>query len=145
MIIDALESGKAEWAPPPMPATMKEVLETYEQQSAEMREALEGSARREVERHARVLRQPAPRVADGLELPLRHRAPPRADHDVPAADGIDRAADLRAERGRAVAGQESAEGRIQNAEFQNAELKALRSELLSEPLNLPSELLDSAF
>ena len=36
MIIDALESGKAEWAPPPMPATMKEVLEAYEKQSDEM-------------------------------------------------------------------------------------------------------------
>ena len=34
MIIEALENGKAEWAPPPMPATMKEVLEAYEQQSA---------------------------------------------------------------------------------------------------------------
>ena len=33
MIIEALESGKAEWAPPPMPATMKEVLEAYERQS----------------------------------------------------------------------------------------------------------------
>jgi uncharacterized damage-inducible protein DinB len=33
MIIDALESGKAEWAPPPMPATMKELLEAYEGQS----------------------------------------------------------------------------------------------------------------
>jgi uncharacterized damage-inducible protein DinB len=36
MIIDALESGKAEWAPPPMPATMKEVLDAYEKQSAKM-------------------------------------------------------------------------------------------------------------
>jgi len=36
MIIDALESGKAEWAPPPMPATMKDVLEAYESQSAGM-------------------------------------------------------------------------------------------------------------
>lgn len=36
MIIDALESGKAEWAPPPKPATMKEVLEAYEEQSAGM-------------------------------------------------------------------------------------------------------------
>ncbi len=36
MIIDALESGKVEWAPPPMPATMKEVLAAYEAQSAEM-------------------------------------------------------------------------------------------------------------
>ncbi len=33
MLIDALESGKAQWAPPPMPATMREVLGTYETQS----------------------------------------------------------------------------------------------------------------
>lgn len=36
MIIDALESGKAEWAPPPMPVSMKEVLDAYEKQSAAM-------------------------------------------------------------------------------------------------------------
>ena len=36
MIIDALETGKAEWAPPPMPATMKDVLDSYEAQSAAM-------------------------------------------------------------------------------------------------------------
>ncbi|MGQ0649002.1 MAG: DinB family protein [Gemmatimonadaceae bacterium] len=36
MILDALESGKAEWAPPPLPATMKEVREAYETQSAGM-------------------------------------------------------------------------------------------------------------
>jgi len=36
MIIDALENGTAEWAPPPLPATAKEVLEAYEQQSAGM-------------------------------------------------------------------------------------------------------------
>jgi uncharacterized damage-inducible protein DinB len=33
MIIEALENGKAEWAPPPAPATMKELLEVYEKQS----------------------------------------------------------------------------------------------------------------
>jgi uncharacterized damage-inducible protein DinB len=38
MIIEALESGKGEWAAPPMPATMKEVLEAYERQSAAMPE-----------------------------------------------------------------------------------------------------------
>jgi uncharacterized damage-inducible protein DinB len=38
MIIDALENRKAEWVPPPMPATMKEVLEAYETQSAGMAE-----------------------------------------------------------------------------------------------------------
>jgi len=36
MIIEALESGKAEWAPPPMPETMKDVLKEYERQSAEV-------------------------------------------------------------------------------------------------------------
>jgi uncharacterized damage-inducible protein DinB len=34
MILDALERGKAEWAPPPTPGTMKEVLDVYEAQSA---------------------------------------------------------------------------------------------------------------
>jgi uncharacterized damage-inducible protein DinB len=36
MLIDALENGKVEWAPPPLPATMKEVHETYERQSADI-------------------------------------------------------------------------------------------------------------
>jgi uncharacterized damage-inducible protein DinB len=36
MIIDALETGKAEWSPPAAPATMKETLETYEKQSADI-------------------------------------------------------------------------------------------------------------
>jgi len=36
MIIEALENGKAEWAPPPMPATIKDVLDAYEEQRAGM-------------------------------------------------------------------------------------------------------------
>ena len=36
MIIDALESGKVEWAPPPMPASMRDVHAAYERQSAGM-------------------------------------------------------------------------------------------------------------
>ena len=36
MIIEALENGKAEWAPPPMPGTMKEVAAAYDSQSAKM-------------------------------------------------------------------------------------------------------------
>jgi uncharacterized damage-inducible protein DinB len=36
MLIDALEQGKAEWAPPPVPATMAEVLAAYDALSAEM-------------------------------------------------------------------------------------------------------------
>ena len=38
MLIEALENGSAEWAPPPMPATMKEVLDAYEKQSAQIAE-----------------------------------------------------------------------------------------------------------
>ena len=38
MIIDALENGKVEWAPPPMPPTMKEVVDTYEKQSDQIKE-----------------------------------------------------------------------------------------------------------
>lgn len=34
MIIEAIETGKAAWAPPAMPSTMKEVLDAYRQQSA---------------------------------------------------------------------------------------------------------------
>ena len=36
MIIEGLEQGKAEWAPPPMPATMAEVVREYEALSAGM-------------------------------------------------------------------------------------------------------------
>ena len=36
MIIEALENGKAEWAPPPLPATMREVVTAYEKQSDEI-------------------------------------------------------------------------------------------------------------
>ena len=36
MLIDALETGKAEWAPPPLPSTMKEVLDAYEKQADDM-------------------------------------------------------------------------------------------------------------
>ena len=38
MLIDALESGKMEWSPEPMPAAMKDVLAKYERQSDEIAE-----------------------------------------------------------------------------------------------------------
>ncbi len=38
MIIQALETGKAEWNPPPMPASMNAVLQAYEEQSATLGE-----------------------------------------------------------------------------------------------------------
>lgn len=36
MIVEALESGTVEWAPPPMPATMAEVVAAYGTQSDEI-------------------------------------------------------------------------------------------------------------
>jgi uncharacterized damage-inducible protein DinB len=36
MIIDALETGAVKWEPPPMPATMHEIVAAYDEQSATM-------------------------------------------------------------------------------------------------------------
>jgi uncharacterized damage-inducible protein DinB len=36
MIIEALEGGKAEWNPPPAPATIKELVDAYEKQSTDI-------------------------------------------------------------------------------------------------------------
>jgi uncharacterized damage-inducible protein DinB len=36
MLVDALESGKMEWAPPPPPATIKQMVELYEKQAADI-------------------------------------------------------------------------------------------------------------
>lgn len=38
MIMDAMESGKVEWAPPPLPATMKDVVDAYDAQSTSLPE-----------------------------------------------------------------------------------------------------------
>jgi uncharacterized damage-inducible protein DinB len=40
MLIDALESGKAAWSPPPAPKTMQEIHAAYEKQSAAVIEKL---------------------------------------------------------------------------------------------------------
>lgn len=40
MLIEALESGKAEWTPAPTPASMKEIVETYQKQSASIADRL---------------------------------------------------------------------------------------------------------
>jgi uncharacterized damage-inducible protein DinB len=44
MLIEALENGTAAWAPGPVPATMKEVSETYERQSADIVQRLQSLA-----------------------------------------------------------------------------------------------------
>jgi len=42
MLMDALESGTAAWSPAPAPESMKEILQTYEKQSASIAERLKG-------------------------------------------------------------------------------------------------------
>ena len=102
MIIEALETGKVEWAPPPMPATMKEVLDAYDKQSADISQRWKALPAERWDGALDFFGQRAAGVADGVELPLRHRPSSRPDHDLPAADGIDRPADLRTERRRAL-------------------------------------------
>ena len=38
MLIEALENGSAEWAPAPMPPHMKDIVDTYEKQRAEVKQ-----------------------------------------------------------------------------------------------------------
>lgn len=38
MLIEALESGRAEWAPTPMPSRMKEIVDTYDKQCADVKQ-----------------------------------------------------------------------------------------------------------
>ena len=40
MLIDALESGKGEWSPAPVPSAIKDIVEAYEKQSASIAERL---------------------------------------------------------------------------------------------------------
>lgn len=42
MIVEALETGRAEWNPPPMPAAMKDVVEAYQRQAAGMGQRWQG-------------------------------------------------------------------------------------------------------
>jgi uncharacterized damage-inducible protein DinB len=41
MLIDALETGQAQWAPGPLPATVKEVCDAYGQQSGDISRRLQ--------------------------------------------------------------------------------------------------------
>jgi hypothetical protein len=102
MLIDALESGKAEWAPAAAPATIKEMVDRYDSQSADIVSRLKALPAARWDGTLEFLRQPASCLDHGVELPVRHRAPPRPDLDLPAADGSDRAADLRTQWRRAV-------------------------------------------
>ena len=80
MIIEALESGTMAWNPEPQPKTMKEAGGRLPPAEHGHHPSLEGAAGLGLGWPAPVLRPRAPGLADGLELPLRHRPSPRADH-----------------------------------------------------------------
>jgi uncharacterized damage-inducible protein DinB len=98
MLIDALESGKAEWSPAPTPATMKEIVETYEQQSASIATRLTAlsEARWDGTLDFFGKQRPASPMAWSFLFDIVHHRGP--DHDLLACDGIHGAADLRSQR-----------------------------------------------
>ena len=73
MLIDALENGKAEWNPPPLPATMKEVLDAYEEQSAGMAERWSESSSVENSAPGKSWRKPSARISGSEMTPLTSR------------------------------------------------------------------------
>ena len=64
MLLDALETGKVEWAPPPVPATMKEIVADYDGWSAEAASRLEALPAERWEGKIGFFSHPAP--ASGL-------------------------------------------------------------------------------
>jgi uncharacterized damage-inducible protein DinB len=74
MLVDALENGKADWAPAPTPATMREVLEAYEKQSAGLVQRLTSlpGARWDGSLEFFGSQRPAPSIAWGFLLDIVH-------------------------------------------------------------------------
>ncbi len=105
-LIDGLEKGAFDWVERPAPVTMQEVLAIYDAHHDDITKTDEGDAFGNVGSDGPVS-LPGPgsdeghRPAELLGHAVRSGAPPRPADDVLAADGIDRPADLRAERGRA--------------------------------------------
>src|ERR1041384_5842914 len=97
MLIEALESGKAEWAPAPAPATMKEMVETYDRQRAGMAQRVNGRpGGRGARTAARLRRRPdggepvggeAAIALSSIPLRLRRQGPPPA-RAAPGSDGL---------------------------------------------------------
>jgi hypothetical protein len=89
MIMDALEGG----ARPPgsSPRSDHDERAAGRQRETPRRHnpTLQGVAGGQIEGRDGVLRHPAPSVGHGVELSLRHRAPSRADIDLPSPDGVD--------------------------------------------------------
>jgi hypothetical protein len=102
MLMDALETGKVEWSPAPTPTTMKEVVETYATQCADLADRWESLPAERWNGELDFFGSKRPASPMAWSSPLRHRPPPRPNNDVPAADGIESATDLRTKRRRTV-------------------------------------------
>src|SRR5215210_7608205 len=70
MIIDALENGKAEWAPPPMPCNDERRCHRVRETKREHCPTVEHTARRPLEWKAGILRWRTGGVTNGVELSL---------------------------------------------------------------------------
>jgi hypothetical protein len=78
MLIDALESGKAEWAPAAAPATIKEMVDRYDAQRADLVGRLKALPAARWDGTLEFFGSQRPASTMAWELPVRHRAPPRA-------------------------------------------------------------------
>ena len=95
MLIEALETGKAEWETGVRSGHDERASRDLREAERRHRPAHEGAADDALVRHAGVLRRPAAGSTDGVELSLRHRpSSSRPNHDAFAPNGIDGSADL---------------------------------------------------
>ncbi len=99
-----LDKGKVEWEEIPTPATVKEILDDLRCAPWRGHEDAPSTANIEVGSERAVpLAGPGiharERLRQRVGIPARSDPPSRATLDVPSADGLDGAGDLRAERG----------------------------------------------
>ena len=103
VLAEGLGNGKLEWVEVPTPATMREVLEDvhahHDSLGARLRNLDAAKWEARVPFHvSRSDRDERDRIRQRVGLPARRDSPPRSALDVSAADGLDRAVDLRTER-----------------------------------------------
>src|SRR6266571_1753571 len=103
ILVEGLEKGVLEWVEVPTPATIKEIVDTYDRHHEDLTAKLERiDASRWDERVPLHVRRPGNHERDRerkrLGLPAGHDSSPRTALHVPAPDGFNRAGDLRPKR-----------------------------------------------
>ena len=104
-LAEGLEGGHFDWIELPTPATMAEIIAVYDARHGELTERMKKLPASQLEKRMpftvqgqEVMNETG--YENWLDHALRSGPPPRPALDLPPADGIDRAADLRAERRR---------------------------------------------